>query len=114
MGIGPVAPPQFTRERMGIFQRHFSPIRLTNMSNHGTGFDGIVLYQFGDRRIKAGLRIFKCTATLTFIKRNPPAVFVRPGTSPALNQPGEAKANIGWHIGAHPEQFAHISPTLKR
>jgi hypothetical protein len=84
------------------------------MGNHGTGFDRIVLYQFGDRRIKAGLRIFKRTAPLTLIERNTPAVFVRPGPSPALNQPGEAKADIGWHIGAHPEQFAHTSPTLKR
>jgi hypothetical protein len=34
---------------------------------------------------------------------------MRPRTAAALHQAGKAKADIRWHIGAHPEQFAHGS-----
>ncbi len=82
MGVGPVAAPQFAGERMGVLQRHFAAVGLTDMGNDGTGFDGIILYQFGYWRLKARLRIFKCATPFPFVKGNTPAVFMRPGAAP--------------------------------
>ena len=47
--IGPVTAPQFTGKRMGIFQRHFAAVCLTDVGDHRAGLDGVVLHQFGNR-----------------------------------------------------------------
>ena len=110
MGVGPVASPEFTGKGVRVFQRHFTTVRLANMGHHRAGLYRVLLHQTGNRRVKAGLRVFKRTTAFAFVKGDTPAIFMRPGSPTALNKPGETKANIGWHIGAHPEQFAHSTP----
>src|SRR5471030_798202 len=112
VGVSPVAAPQFAGKRVGIFQRHFAAVSLTDMRDHRAGFDGVFLNQAGDGRIKTRMRILKGAATITLVEGNAPAIFMRASPASTLHQPTETETDISRNVGAHPEQFAHRQPPL--
>ena len=65
------------------------------------------LHQSGDFRLGAGIGIVKGPTAAPLVKGDTPTVAMGAGLAAALHQPGEAEADIGGHVGAHPEQLAH-------
>ena len=111
VGKGPVTAPQFAGKGVGVFQGDTPPVRLPDMADHGTALDGQCLDQLGDGRLGTGFGILEGAKTPPLIEGDPPAILVGTGLAAPQHQPGKAEADVGRHIGAHAEQFAHIPST---
>jgi hypothetical protein len=85
------------------------------MTDHSTTLNGITLYKLSYARLYSRTRIFETTASLTFIKSDPPTIAMRPRIPTTLHQSGKTKTDVGWHIGTHAKQFTHeVILTLKK
>src|SRR5690606_21469738 len=107
VGEAPVAAPQLTGKRMGVGQRHRPGAGLADMTDHHLALDGVTLHQTRHFRVRAGGGVLEQAQPPPLVKTDAPAITVRAGATTALHQAGEAENDVGGHVGAHAEQFAH-------
>src|ERR1700758_3419508 len=63
-------------------------------------------------RMSAWLRVVERAAAFSFVQCDAPSVSMWTGGTAAPHQPGKAEADIRWHIGVHPQQFAQAAIPL--
>ena len=64
-------------------------------------------HQVRDLGLAARMWVVKRAAAAVLVERNAPAVAMRTGPPAALDQPGEAEADVRGDVAVHAQKFAH-------
>ena len=79
------------------------------MADDDPALDRIFPNESCNFRMSAWLRVVERAAAFSFVQCDAPSVSMWTGGTAAPHQPGKAEADIRWHIGVHPQQFAQAA-----
>src|SRR5271157_4263507 len=109
---GPAATPEFAREWMRILEGDPAAVGASYMADDDPALDRIFPNESCNFRMSAWLRVVERAAAFSFVQCDAPSVSMWTGGTAAPHQPGKAEADIRWHIGVHPQQFARAAIPL--
>ena len=109
---GPAATPEFAREWMRILEGDPAAVGASYMADDDPALDRIFPNESCNFRMSAWLRVVERAAAFSFVQCDAPSVSMWTGGTAAPHQPGKAEADIRWHIGVHPQQFAQAAIPL--
>ncbi len=109
---GPAATPEFAREWMRILEGDPAAVGASYMADDDPALDRIFPNESCNFRMSAWLRVVERAAAFSFVQCDAPSVSMWTGGTAAPHQPGKAEADIRWHIGVHPQQFAQATIPL--
>src|SRR6185312_1284495 len=92
---------------MRVGRADSAAIGASDMRDGDGAADGMVAQSGGERRLRARPLLAKDLAIATVVESDAPAVAVPRRRAGPPHQPGKAEAEIGRHVGAHSQKFAH-------
>src|ERR1700758_1122347 len=109
---GPAATPEFAREWMRILEGDPAAVGASYMADDDPAPDRIFPNESCNFRMSAWLWVVERAAAFSFVQCDAPSVSMWTGGTAAPHQPGKAEADIRWHMGVHPQQFAQAAIPL--
>src|ERR1700730_3509333 len=109
---GPAPTPEFAREWMRILEGDPAAVGASYMADDDPALDRIFPNESCNFRMSAWLGVVERAAAFSFVQCDAPSFSMWTGATAPPHQPGKAEADIRWHIGVHPQQFAQAAIPL--
>jgi hypothetical protein len=97
---------------MRILEGDPAAVGASYMADDDPTLDRIFPNESCNFRMSAWLRVVERAAAFSLVQCDAPSVSMWTGGTAAPHQPGKAEADIRWHIGVHPQQFAQAAIPL--